>query len=98
MDPPRGPNGNPRHVGSPQGDILFDVEDLEEPLISVEAGHELETQGILDAVGSLEGSSKQIAWPALRRSSLSVRKISPVTGFDSNEASAYVFLPNSTLY
>lgn len=92
MDPIPIANGDTRVIGSPHIDILLDVEDLEEPLLPAETADDIEAQetAARDTVGSLEGPTKQITWPALRRSSVSVRKVSPVSGFEANEASIIV--------
>jgi hypothetical protein len=76
------------------GDILLD-EDIEEPLMPpTEAEEALELVGtdISAASASAQTAAAEpplhhVPWPALRRSSVSIRKVSPVVGFDPNEVS-----------
>ncbi|KAL4547721.1 hypothetical protein Ndes2526B_g06954 [Nannochloris sp. 'desiccata'] len=73
----RSPRAVP-HRESPHVDILLD-DDLEEPLMPP-----IET-------APAEPPVRHVPWPALRRSSVSVRKVSPVAGFDPNEIISPVF-------
>lgn len=85
---------------SPHVDILLD-DDIEEPLLpqtEVEEALELgrpSTSAAASAPATVpEPQVQQAPWPALRRSSVSVRKISPVVGFDPNEVDTYLKLHN----
>ncbi len=76
---------------SPHVDILLDG-DLEEPLmpqIEVEEAQEgaSGSAAAASAAPAVAGEPlvQHVAWPALRRSSVSVRKVSPVSGFDQTE-------------
>jgi hypothetical protein len=84
---------------SPHVDILLD-NDLQEPLMAQTEGEDTIDVGGASryaAAASAAAAAAEppvvvqpvgvphIPWPALRRSSVSVRKVSPVAGFDPNE-------------
>ena len=79
---------------SPHVDVLLDIDELEEPLLSIS---ENELQQTADEAAAVAVEAPYVPartaapWPALRRTSVSVRKISPVIGFDPNEVSCPIF-------
>jgi hypothetical protein len=81
---------------SPHIDILLD-DDIEEPLLpQTEAEEAMELGGLSTATAATSARAavaepyvQHVPWPALRRSSVSVRKVSPVVGFDPNEVSRF---------
>jgi len=76
---------------SPHVDILLDVEDLEEPLINPRGSQESKGGGGGSEIRP-QPVEQSVPWPALRRTSVSVRNVSPQQGFmDPSEVRAHIF-------
>jgi len=74
-------------------DILFN-DNIDEPLMppteaeeALELGESISAASASAQTAAAESPMHHVPWPALRRSSVSVRNVSPVAGFDPNEVS-----------